>query len=157
MAAAAPPALPANADIAAPPGPFQPYAVAAPIHGFSGPMAQVQAELGNLRQALTTHSTDLEGFKNSLHRRLHAILTAAIAAGNGTVRIPPADINAIIGEITAAINQLAATRTNTPAEVGRTLAQVNAQAPHLARTGGWTPKPRRKITKRRRKSFKSRS
>lgn len=152
-----PPGIP-RPPLSAPPGAIAPapgniYAPP-PLPGLpamNGPLLPVRQELENLRNAMILQSQTIEQFKDNLHQAINAVLQTAIQNGNGTARIRAADIPLMQAEIAAAVAQAGNANLAGPAEEARTLSELNAQAPFL---GGWTPKPRRKPTRRKRKSVK---
>ena len=122
---------------------------------LTGHLAPVRQGLAQLKQGLIQQSQNWEGFKDTLHQAIHAILTAAIARGNGTVRIPAGDIPIIVAEIQAAIAQVGNANLTNAAERDRVLRNLTNYQNHLALAGGWTPKPRpTKRKPKRRKSIK---
>jgi hypothetical protein len=153
-----PPGPPPLIGPAIPPPPggiiYNPAGQLPPPPALSNHLIPVRQELAQLRAGLALQSRNWEGFKDSLHQAIHAVLTAAIARGNGTIRIPQTDIPIIAGEIRAAVAQVTNPNSTNPAERGRVLTNLNNFAPHLSIDGGWTPKPKR--TKRVNKKRKSR-
>ena len=160
MAAAGPPyAVPAqnyqgNLGPYAPPHPLG----AADLQEPS--MAGVRQELAQLEAGLVQYTGDIEQFKLNLYHDLHAILVQAVANAGGALTITQATVDKLVEQLQDARGALALPRGDGTAR-GHVLQDIAAAvaAPNnsLKAYGGWTPKPRRKITKRRRKSFKSRA
>jgi len=129
------------------PGPAIPPGLFPPLHGL----------LTALRQNLAIDEANLDAFKTDLYAQIYQILTNARLRGNGGVRISNADLQIIMAEIAAAGNYLANNGRYDNQERDRVLRELANHQDALL-VGGWTPKPRRKPTRRhlkKRKSVKS--
>lgn len=117
------------------------------------PMAPVKQQLFNLQQGLVQYTTNIEAFKQSIYNSLYQILMHAVNNGNGEIVLTPATVQALIQQLQNANAELGVDRVsaNNAAHVVQDAAAADA-ANALKISGGWTPKPRRKTTKRRRKN-----
>jgi len=155
--AAAPPAgyalPPANYQAAMPPyNPANPIAMGDASFP-EPPMMPVKQELVNLQQALVQYTTNIEAFKLNIYNSLYQILMQAVNNGNGTAVLTAATVQSLIQQLQNANAELGINRTDAANE-GRVLQDIDAAntANALSIHGGWTPKPRRKTTHRKRKS-----
>jgi hypothetical protein len=93
-------------------------------------------------------------FAEELHRIMQNLLVTARNNGNGTTRVATQALTNLDNALVQATGELADTANMDQQAVNDVAGVAQAQAANL-QLGGWTPKPRRKPTRRRPKKRKS--
>lgn len=114
----------------------------------------IDGRLNALKGSIENRKENEYRFKQEIYRLILNILYDAKQRGNNVITLTQAQS----GYLDNLLTQLAVAASDTTeinrASVDATLSQLRGQRPNL-RTGGWTPKPRRKPTKRHQKKRKS--
>lgn len=122
----------------------------------TGVSAIIDQSLNMLQNQIQGMKEQRYRFAEEIHRIVQNLLVTARNNGNGTTRVNTQALTNLDNALVQATGELADTTNMDQQAVQDTTGVAQAQAANL-QLGGWTPKPRRKPTRRRpkRKSLKS--